>query len=120
MTKEFYKVGSFKDYAGTERQVVFCAIINFGSDKYLSKEIRIGFSVQSPEDKPNETLGKVIAKGKALKNKSVWGIIYTTNSGLINSVIIQKLLEEELSHFQNNPGRYIKGYDAWTLKCGQN
>ena len=30
---------------------------------------------------------------------------------MINTLMIDGLLEQELNYFQNNPGKYIKGYD---------
>lgn len=119
--KEVYKVGSFKDFTGTERQVVFCAISiveegDLVTDTCVSesnKTLLLGLSVQGPFDleKENFELGRTIAKGKALKEKSRIGIIVSSEVGFINHSVVGALLEQELEFFKNNPGKYIKGYN---------
>ena len=77
----------------------------------LTKVLRLGISVQNPMDKPNTELGKTIALGKAKKDKSCFGKIYSTKSGFINQKMVEALLEQELEYFQNSPQVYIKGYN---------
>ena len=52
-----------------------------------------------------------IALGKAKKDKSCIGKIYSTCKGFINFPMVNSVLDQELHYFQSNPGRYIKGYD---------
>ena len=121
--KKVFKVGKFVDFAGIEREVIFAAIsqelsqgefFNWstaeGGD--LVKEIRIGVSVQSFKDPIVKTeLGKIIAEGKALKEKSCVGKLFSTQKGFINSTVVEALLNQELNFFKQNPGKYIKGYN---------
>ena len=125
--KKVSKLGSFIDFAGEERQVTFAAVsqeldlvisvklgnVAIGQDNLL-KEVRIGVAVQSPKDlgkDPNPELSKIIAEGKALKEKSCIGKLYSTEKGFINGTVVQVLLDQELAFFKQNPGKYIKGYN---------
>ena len=77
----------------------------------LVKVLRLGISVQNPADKKsNSELGKTIALGKAKKDKSCFGKIYSTNSGFINQKMVEALLDQEFEYFKNSPHVYIKGY----------
>ena len=139
MERVVYKVGKFTDFAGIDRQVVFCAVsqdinsiivegvgideveeIENGDFTSLldctvvegAKVLRIGLSVQNPQDeRADETLGKTIALGKAKKDKSCVSKIFSTSKGLINLPMVTATLDQELKYFQSNPGVYIKGYN---------
>ena len=56
---------------------------------------------------PNVELSKIIAEGKAIKEKSCIGKLYSTEKGFINGTVVQALLDQELAFFKQNPG--IKG-----------
>lgn len=122
--KKVFKVDSFVDFSGQSRQVVMAAISQEIDDLtvhgnelwynpvYLIKVLKLGIAVQSPKDLvANVELGKVIAEGKALKNKSCIGKIYSTEKGFINTRVVEALLDQEMDFFKQNPGKYIKGYD---------
>ena len=118
MEKVVYKVGEFTDFSGKRRQYIFAAVsvnssdlVDFGSEKDPEKEVRLGLAIQKDGDVRNEELGKKIAYGKAMKDKSCIGKIYSTNKGMINYKLVNALLEQEAEYFENNPGRYIAGYD---------
>lgn len=104
-----YKVGVFEDFSGVERQVVLCAVSTpetTSTHKFLS----IGVAVQSPCDEiRNEELAKKIALGKAEKRPV--GELITTNPGMINTKVVDALLEQELKYFKENPGKYLAGYN---------
>ena len=125
MEKVVYKIDFFTDFSGLKRQVIFCAVTlnkqttiiedDIESDEdfeFSEKYLSLGVSVQNPQDlKPNEELGKTIALGKAKKDKSCIGKLYTTNKGFINQKVVEALLEQEMSFFKNSPGMYLKGYN---------
>lgn len=121
MEKVVYKVGKFIDFAKQEREVVLVAVscdsngVCFDSESKnyddIPREIRLGISVQSPSDKVTNTdLGKVIAYGKAKKDKSCIGKLYSTQKGFINQKVVEALLEQEFDYFRNSPQAYLKGY----------
>ena len=114
MEKVSYRTDVFTDFTGKERQFVLCAVSTDNEDLcYGDKSVFLGLAVQSPIDpEKNEELAKVIAKGKALSAKRCLGVLSTFgNKGLINSRVIDALLQQEAEYFKGNPGKYIKGYD---------
>lgn len=134
MEKVVYKVGKFTDYAGNQREVIFAAVSidltkksrevlikidesNEGVDIFdvefelIPKELRLGVAVQNIGDVANTELGKKIAYGKAMKEKSCFSKMYVTDKGLINKTVVDAILEQEFQYFQSNPGKYLKGYN---------
>lgn len=126
MKKVVFEVGEFLDFTGKKRQVIFSAVsldcedadVTVWDDngemtnEAVPKVVRIGVSVQSPKDPiPNEILGKIIAEGKALKEKTCFGKIYSTDKGFINGTMVNALLKQEMDYFKQNPGKYIAGYN---------
>lgn len=120
MKKVEYIVGSFKDFTGMERQFVMAAVSLHGeSEIYIGEDnksvdndmkvLSIGVSVCRPNDKFNETLGKIIAEGKATKYRN--HALYAVDAGLINETMVKALLQQEAEYFKTNPGRYLAGYD---------
>lgn len=123
--KVSYRVDTFKDYVGGLRHFVIAAVslpVNavieeFGDDEYAfepdhtedcGKVLLLGFSACQSCDTFNEEIGKKIALGKALKNREY--ALYATNKGLINSGMIESLLDQEVKFFKKDPGYYLKGY----------
>lgn len=80
------------------------------TEKYpaFTKKLKIGISVQCPDDDPNEELGKKIAYGKALKYND--HTLLVTRDGMINTKLVMALLEQEAEYFKKNPESYIAGY----------
>ena len=127
MEKVVYKVGNFVDYAGNTREVILVAVsreveidkdfgpavIDFAdfSDKEIKKELRFAVAAQNVGDKPNTELGKRIAYGKAMKDKSCFSKLYSTDKGLINRTMVNAILDQEFQYFIENPGKYLKGYN---------
>ena len=122
MYKVVYKNGSFTDFKGTKVNFILAAVsipsenvvlhkdeddevTTIKCDKYLS----IGVSVLREGDTYNEAIGKEIAYGKAVTRKD--HVLFTSDAGLINNVMVNAILEQEAAYMQVNPGRYIASYD---------
>ena len=128
-----YHIDKFVDNNGIEREFILAAVsIDFRKDKStllshatvistemesdyytMEKALCIGIAVRRPEDTFNKELGMKIAKGKALKvlkNPEKGKIIFASDSGLINTKMVQALLEQEALYFKRDPRCYISGY----------
>ena len=145
--KTEFKIDKFVDYAGIEREFILAAVsVPLPSKAYVyvpdpesytkyndnfvyaddyavptEKYLLIGMSVRNAEDKYDEEIGKRIAVGKALKGKGKQ--IYASHAGLINTKMVQALLEQEAEYFKRDPQSYIAGYrnaeKRWKEKRGQ-
>lgn len=125
MRRTEYKIDSFTDYTGKERKFIMAAV-SMMDDNFVSikedghhidtdnKILSIGISVCRPNDEFDEVIGKRISEGKAIKYRS--HAIYTTDSGLINEIMVKALLEQEAEYFKVNPGRYLAGYNKDAIK----
>lgn len=126
MEKVVYKVDNFVDYSGKTREFIFAAVsldaVNDGfgslvvdltdaSEKEIKKTLRIAVAVQNDKDEVNTELGKRIAYGKAMKDKSCFSKLHSTDKGLINKTVVDAVLEQEAKFFKENPGKYLKGYN---------
>lgn len=129
MEKVVYKVGNFVDFTGKTREFIFAAVSvetptdDYGSlvvdltdpfdhfDKEVKKTLRIAVAVQNSKDEVNTELGKRIAYGKAMKDKSCFSKLHSTDKGLINRTVVEAVLEQESKFFKDNPGKYLKGYN---------
>ena len=122
-----FKSGKFTDYTGKERDYVVAAVSQLFSgsvqsinDKFeyefnfVNKKLSLGFAICSAEDKFNLELGKEIALGKALKRPS--RIIFATDTGSINNKVVEAFIDQEMAHFEQNPGSVIAGYDQAKAK----
>lgn len=138
--KVVYRNGSFVDFSGRTRQYIVAAVsellpnatevhtpkgtyttptefrvVELSGDHYLDvhdevvKRVSLGFAVCSPDDEYNEELGKTIALGKAEKRPS--GVLYATQTGMINTDLVDSLIKQEMMYFENNPGAVLAGYD---------
>ena len=120
-----YKADEFTDYAGNVRKFIIAAVSipvygiveEYDEDEGHSvvvnsyeKILSIGVSVCRPGDKFDEKLGVTIAKGKAIKNQD--HVMYVTDAGLINNMLVDSLLEQEAAFFKKDPGHYLAGYDS--------
>jgi hypothetical protein len=78
----------------------------------VRKMLSIGVAVRCNRDK-DLGLGEYIAYGKAIRSASEpYGhVIFVTHTGMINTKMVQALLEQESEHFKKDPGAYIKGYN---------
>lgn len=142
MNKNFkveFKIDKFIDFAGIEREFILAAVsvpipwkdhiwipdvdsiidreweddVKVDMEKYLL----IGISVRNAVDKYDEEIGKRIAVGKALKLKGKQ--IIASHAGLINTKMVQALLEQEAEYFKRDPQSYIAGYNDAKRKWEQ-
>lgn len=136
-----YRSGSFIDYAGNKRNYIVAALsqvlpedgyvimndedlINFhsndldydGKDVYVDyyrtivpKSLSLGFAICNAGDTFNESIGKEIALGRARKKPQRQ--LFASNLGLINTKVVDAVLEQEMEYFESNPGTIITGYD---------
>lgn len=126
--------GMFIDYKGNQRNYIMAAVSELMPESssviYLDenkpanlimsnvvKKLSIGFAVCSPEDVWDEELGKTIALGKAIKRPA--RVMYVTDAGMINTRVVEALMEQEAVYFENNPGSVIKGYSDAEAKYNE-
>lgn len=132
-----YRFGSFVDFAGNTRKFVACAVSTETStsnveytaksgDVYvepIEKVLGIGFSVCRVGDEYNEELGKQIAYNKAVGAKNSLKM-FVTFSGMINTPVVNALLDQEIEYFKRNPNAHISGYneerDKYLAEVNQN
>ena len=125
-----FREGSFIDYANRERKFIVAAVSQYVSEVLvctddpakincddICKKLSLGFAICSPEDKWNEDLGKTIALGKAIKRPA--RVMWVSNPGMINTRVVDALLEQEIEYFKINPGSIIAGYDEAKNKYKQ-
>lgn len=74
----------------------------------IEKCLSIGISVCNPADKYDTRIAYLQATGRARKN--VDRMLFVTRSGMINTKMVQALLEQEAEFLKNNPDFLIKGY----------
>lgn len=75
----------------------------------LTKMIKIGIAVQCVDDEYNEEIGQKIAYGKAVKYYD--HILIVSRPGMINTIMVDALLQQEAEHFKKNPESYIPSYN---------
>lgn len=132
-----YRNGIFTDYKGNQRQYIVAAVSERTDDCYgipatvvcgemkpdiietrdAVKKLTLGFAICSPEDKWDEELGKTIALGKAVKRPA--RVMWVSHAGMINTDVVNALIEQEMKFFENNPGCVIAGYDEAKRKYEQ-
>lgn len=115
--KIVYKADSFVDYEGKEHKLIMAAVSRPVNDivvtennnaKEIKKVLSIGVSICSPEDKFDENIGMKIAYSKAISDKCLIKM-YVLSPGMINTQMVDALMQQELSYIKNNP-TCIKGY----------
>lgn len=132
-----FRNGVFTDYKGNQRQYIVAAVSERTDDCYgipatvvcggmkpdvietrdAVKKLTLGFAICSPEDKWDEELGKTIALGKAVKRPA--RVMWVSHAGMINTDVVNALIEQEMKFFENNPGSIIAGYDEAQRKYKQ-
>ena len=125
-----FREGMFTDFKGNQRKYIVAAVSEITADENGTpsmvisqgikadkiiisdavKKLSLGFAICSPEDKWNENLGRDIALGKAIKRPA--RILWASHTGMINTDVVNALLNQEMKYFENNPGSIIAGYDA--------
>lgn len=126
-----FREGKFTDYLGNERKYIVAAVSermpeasmviyenNQKVDEIIindvCKKLSLGFAVCSPEDKWDIELGKTIALGKAVKRPA--RVLFATHSGMINTEVVNALINQEMKYFENSPGSVIAGYNEAEAK----
>lgn len=118
-----YLVDSFVDSNGDERHFVVAAVSKIFTDdddptyvtdidgcdiQKVVKGLKLGFAICNPTDKFDEKLGITIAVGRALKNAEY--ALLASETGYINTKLVQAFLEQEAEYFKRNPEYKIAGY----------
>lgn len=135
--KTIYRIDKFVDPDGVEREFIIAAVSvdtakdckgTFIDEAFIAlsnvvdvwdikapKLLLLGIAVRNINDTYDEELGMKIALGKALKSledpdKRTCKIIAVTDKGLINSAVVDAILDQEAAYFKRNPGSYIASY----------
>ena len=101
--------GTFIDYKGDKREYTICALscpIEEGDDKASDSEIkqlRLGIAVRRDGDEYVRGIGMAEAERKAKENP--FSVLRSDTCGVINSTMVQAILEQEAEFFENNPGK---------------
>ena len=119
-----YKFSEFTDFTGTTRKIVVaavsrplkdCTITIHGNVSNVAKVLLIGFAICNPLDEYNEEVGKKIAYCKAVaKNNPL--TLYTVSSGMVNTKMVEALIDQEIEYFNQYPESHIKGYNDAYIK----
>lgn len=108
--------GTFIDYKGDEREYTICALscpIEEGDDSASDtevKQLRLGIAVRRDGDEYVRGIGMTEAERKAKENP--FTILRADTCGVINSTMVQAVLEQEAEFFERNPGKYLAAYKA--------
>ena len=108
--------GTFIDYKGDEREYTICALscpIEEGDDNASDtevKQLRLGIAVRRDGDEYVRGIGITEAERKAKENP--FTILRADTCGVINSTMVQVVLEQEAEFFEKNPGKYLAAYKA--------
>lgn len=119
-----YRIGEFIDFAGRTRKYVVAAVselidcgdvISVTKDADLIiedvvKKLSLGFAICNPEDKWDEELGKRIALGKAIKRPT--RVMWVSHAGMINTEVVNALINQEMKFLEKNPETVFKGYET--------
>lgn len=77
----------------------------------IEKKLSIGISVCNPEDTYNARIAYMQATGRARKNND--RVMFVNRPGMINTKMVQALLEQEAEFLKSNPDFLIKGYSEF-------
>lgn len=117
--KVVYKSDFFVDFEGKEHKLIMAAVSRpikecfviegENTGKPIKKVLSIGVAVCCPDDKYDENIGMKIAYSKAV-NKDCLIKLYVLSPGMINTQMVNSLMDQELAYIKNNPQTCIKGY----------
>ena len=119
-----YRIGEFIDFAGRTRKYVVAAVselIDYSCVTTVTKDadiimeevvkkLSLGFSICDPNDEWNEELGKRIALGKAIKRPT--RVMYASHAGMINTEVVNALINQEMKFTEKSPETVFKGYET--------
>lgn len=107
-----HKKGQFIDFEQKKHDVVVAIEISTYTGETCEcetfTEYRVGLAITNPTDKFDYDLGLEIAKGKARKHTDV---IVSSTPHRLPEAALEAIMDEALQDLQNNPGKYIGGYD---------
>lgn len=119
--KIYLKEGEFTDYKGLVHKFIVAAvsipeetaIVEVGDDIDYEeidcpKSVRIGVAICNPKDEYDKELGAKIAINKARKATNY--ALYATLPGMINTAVVEALVDQEVKFIIGNPSRVIPGY----------
>lgn len=108
--------GTFIDYKGDEREYTICALScpieegdELASDTEV-KQLRLGIAVRRDGDEYLRGIGMTEAERKAKENP--FTVLRADTCGVINSTMVQAVLEQEAEFFESNPGKYLAAYNV--------
>ena len=115
-------VSEFTDFKGQIHKFVVAAVsepVDAAIDIYggegsvydytdAQKVVKLGVAICNPVDKFGEEKGKMIAINKANQNGDY--ALYATLPGMINTAVVNALVNQEVEFIKANPGRVIPGY----------
>lgn len=126
-----YKFGEFTDFNGVTRKFIVAAVsrpvntmyvAEYGKDNHSAPEINkvlsIGIAICNPVDTYDEETGKRIAYNKAVATNNSLKL-YASFSGMINTKMVDALIDQEIAYFKNYPESHIKGYNEAYYKYMQ-
>ena len=118
-----YRIGEFIDFAGRTRKYIVAAVSELVDDACVTtltrgaiimdevvKKLSLGFAICNPEDKWDEELGKKIALGKAIKRPA--RVMYASHAGMINTEVVNALINQEMKYAEKSPSTVFKGYET--------
>lgn len=119
-----YKFGEFVDFAGITRKFVVAAVSVPTNILYvasydkaeqfvpssIAKILSIGIAICCPSDTYNEEVGKKVAYSKAMNPENPYRL-FASAPGMVNTKMVDALIEQEITYFTNNPESHIKGYN---------
>lgn len=75
----------------------------------IGKVVKLGIAICNPDDEYNNKIGYNKALSRARNSTPV---LYANinNLGIINTKVIEALLQQEAKYLKENPAKYIKGY----------
>ena len=117
-----YKFGEFTDFSGQVRKFTVAAVsrvvnmlyissydMAFNGNPCINKTLSIGIAICNPSDTYDEETGKRIAYNKAVSDGNSL-VLYATSAGIINTKMVDALIDQEIDYFKNYPESHIQGY----------
>lgn len=100
------KIKKFTDFTGAERTFVIVGVSRIVDN---IKILSIGLSICHPDDEFDTNIGFKVAYQKAINSKNNL-VIKTPSFGMVNTKMVDLILDQQADYFINNPESYLKGY----------
>lgn len=124
-----YSNGQFTDFAGQIRKFVIAAVSTIIDTEIVTtegdyvhtpkKKLSLGIAICNPTDTYNEEIGKKIAYSKAVSPSNTL-CMFVCDGGMVNTKMVEALIEQEKEYFIAYPEKHIKGYLAAKTKYEAN